>query len=999
MPKTLSKRFSFLSVLEWIVRRPFVVLLVGSIVTLFFALHIPTLSFRTSIYDLIIQDLPEAMRYDTFKSEFGSDEIIRVVVKADNIFETETFRKIERLSQTLAEIRGIRRVISLPDIKKAVDTSGKWSVAEFKKLVAPVEMFRKNLISNDHGVAAITLVLENEAEAENVIRDVDKIINNQASEFSLYQIGMPLVSQALASYTLKDFFRLPPITLILIFLLLFILFRNPTCIFLPLMCVSVVLIWTFGLLSMTRIPLSNLTMIIPVFLIAVGTAHCLHIISRYVSVSQHTGSKREAVISTFSNTALPCALAVFTTIFGLGSLLVNRIQAIHEFALFSCFGMFSLLVTVLTVLPAALVLAPLPKRKVGGIGNLGRFVERFLDRIVNLNLYHQKTTLSFIGILIVIAVAGVLLLKIETNPVAYFKKDTPVSRNFHDIYQNLSGSFPVNVVLDGKDPYYFEDPKNLAAINGFQDFLETLPKVDKTVSFADYVMLVNYVLNHYDPEHYSLPEEAFAVRMAINNYKVMLGEDLFSGFMTPKLERANILLLTHMSSSREFLKIRDNILKYAQQYFPKTLNCEVTGFGIAVSASSHLLTAGQVKSISVCLILIFGIMLLMFLSVKVGLIALLPNLFPIIINFGLMGWLGIRLSMVTGLIASIAIGLAVDDTIHYLYRYNLEFKKDLDKDRALRDTIKTVGKPIIFTTITISIGFFILIFSHFKPTAIFGLLMVITMLAALVGDLIILPTLMLHVELVTAWDLLKLMPTLSGMSAGVAHELIQPLTAIKMGSDYLTKKFSQKGKITQEQISNIVEIISHQADRASEIVNRLRSIGEQTSFTKKRVNINDPIIDVVAIVKYQLSLDDIEIRLDLEETLPPVLGNKNRLGQIIYNLMINAGEAIAEQKKSVDDDRNHSIQIRTIKEGNQVVVTIFDTGAGISKSNIPRIYEPFFTTKATGPGKGLGLTISHEIVREHGGHIEVDSEQHRGTTFKITFPCLSSEDRFKEPVI
>ena len=153
-------------------------------------------------------------------------------------------------------------------------------------------------------------------------------------------------------------------------------------------------------------------------------------------------------------------------------------------------------------------------------------------------------------------------------------------------------------------------------------------------------------------------------------------------------------------------------------------------------------------------------MFLMFLSGKVGLIALLPNCFPIIMNFGIMGWLGIPLSMSTGLIASIAIGLAVDDTIHYLYRYNREFKRDLDKNRALRDTIKHVGKPIIFTTLTISIGFFVLIFSHFNPTAIFGFLMVTTMLSALIGDLILLPTLMLRVELVTAWDLLKLMPTM-----------------------------------------------------------------------------------------------------------------------------------------------------------------------------------------------------------------------------------------------
>jgi diguanylate cyclase (GGDEF)-like protein len=174
-------------------------------------------------------------------------------------------------------------------------------------------------------------------------------------------------------------------------------------------------------------------------------------------------------------------------------------------------------------------------------------------------------------------------------------------------------------------------------------------------------------------------------------------------------------------------------------------------------------------------------MFLLFLSGKVGLIAIVPNCFPIIVNFGLMGWLGIELSVATSLVASIAIGLAVDDTIHYLVRYNREFKKDLDKRRALQDTIQEVGRPIVFTTFTIGLGFAILIFSHFKPTAIFGLMMVITMGSALLGDLIILPSLMTHVELVTLWDLLRLklgkdpekgIPLFRGLSRTQVHYIL-----------------------------------------------------------------------------------------------------------------------------------------------------------------------------------------------------------------------------------
>ncbi len=200
-----------------------------------------------------------------------------------------------------------------------------------------------------------------------------------------------------------------------------------------------------------------------------------------------------------------------------------------------------------------------------------------------------------------------------------------------------------------------------------------------------------------------------------------------------------------------------------------------------ISQSSELITRGQVKSLFITLILVFAIMFLLFMSYKVGVIGILPNCFPIIVSFGLMGWVGIPLSLATSLVASIAIGLAVDDTIHYLVCYNREFKNDLDKGRSLRETLQHIGRPIIFTTFTIGGGFSILMLSSFKPTAIFGLLMVITMFSALVGDLILLPSLMLHVELVTIWDLLKLrlgkdpqkgIPLFKGLSRTQVHYVL-----------------------------------------------------------------------------------------------------------------------------------------------------------------------------------------------------------------------------------
>lgn len=990
MPNRFLKPLSFRSSLEWTLRRPLVIVACFAAVSIFFALQIPKLAFRTSIYELLIDNLPETTYYANSKKVFGSDEIIQVVVKADNILDSAAFRKIEALSETFSDIPGVRRVISLPVIKQKVDPGGKWTIAEFAKVAAPVELFKNNLISADHKVGAITLVLESETVHASVIGKINDIIIKESGTLSLYQIGMPLVSQALVEYTIKDFQILPILSLALIALSLLILLQSPARVLLPLMVVMVVVTWTFGLMALLQVPLSLLTMIVPVFLIAIGTAYCLHIIAEYILISHSVGSgtRKEAVIVTFSHTAFPCTLAVFTTLIGVGSLFVNNIRAIHEFALSACIGILVLLITVVVLLPPVLVLIPRSEKKMAGGAGIGRLLDRLLHAIVLLNLKHQRALFYTIGISALLAVIGIFFIQVETNPVEYFKKNTPISRNFHDIHEKLSGSLPINVVVESNQDSYFEDPQHIAEIKRLQQYLETLPDVDKSISFADYVMLVHYALNQYDSKYYAIPEQDYETRMAINNYKGLLGEDLFSGFMTPELRKANILLLTHMSSTKDFLKAREKILAHVRQHFPEQLEVEVTGFGMAISASSQLLTMGQIKSLTLSLALIFAVMYLLFLSGKVGLIAILPNCFPILMNFGIMGWLGIPLSASTSMIASIAIGLAVDDTIHYLYRYNREFKKDLDKDRALRDTIKNIGKPIIFTSLTISIGFFVLMFSHFKPTATFGFLMVITMLTALIGDLLLLPALMLHVELVTAWDLLKLMPNLGGLPAGLAHELIQPLTAIKMGSDFLLDSISHKRKLDERHLFDIINKINLQTDRASEIVNRLRTFGEPPGFKRERMNVNEPIMDVISIIRYQLGLDNIEIKLELDESLPPVVGHKNRLGQVVYNLLTNAHEAINEAKKASGRPEGHLIQIRSFQEDNQVVFTVSDTGIGISAIHLGRIFEPFFTTKAIGQGKGLGLSISNQIVREFGGRIVVESEPNKGTTVKVAFPCI-----------
>ncbi len=230
------------------------------------------------------------------------------------------------------------------------------------------------------------------------------------------------------------------------------------------------------------------------------------------------------------------------------------------------------------------------------------------------------------------------------------------------------------------------------------------------------------------------------------------------------------------------------------------------------------------------------------------------------------------------------------------------------------------------------------------------------------------------------------MKSLGEMSAGIAHELNQPLNAIKMGSEFLALMQEREVEPTPEQFSQVVLEISAQVDRAAEIINTLRAFGRKSDMLKELIDINKPIRSVLTIVRRQFELDTIRFHLELGEGLPPVLAQDNRLQQVFFNLLTNARDAINESSAPSDPAARRAIGIRTLAEGGGVCVEVSDTGVGIPESEHDKIFEPFFTTKETGQGMGLGLAITYGIVRDYGGQIRIQSEPGRGTTFRLIFP-------------
>ena len=234
------------------------------------------------------------------------------------------------------------------------------------------------------------------------------------------------------------------------------------------------------------------------------------------------------------------------------------------------------------------------------------------------------------------------------------------------------------------------------------------------------------------------------------------------------------------------------------------------------------------------------------------------------------------------------------------------------------------------------------------------------------------------------------MKSLGEMSAGIAHELNQPLNAIKMGNDFLSLMVDKGMEIPSEKLALVAREVSGQVDRASEIITRLREFARKADFSREKISINRPIENVVKIIGQQLSLQNIHLRFLPGKDIPFVLAHNNRLEQVIFNFLTNARDAIAQKRERSWMGAAGKIGIRSFFRKGQVVIAISDTGAGIPKDIREKMFEPFFTTKEVGKGMGLGLAIVYEIVSEHGGEIRVHSQTGIGTSFVVLLPPMES---------
>ncbi|MBW2545178.1 MAG: MMPL family transporter [Deltaproteobacteria bacterium] len=752
----------------WGQAHPWIAIVVVAIVTIFALYGARNIRIDASTEGMMIQGDPAQDYYQATLKKFGTENITAIFVQDKNLFTPEKLKMLDELVFKCEELHGVSKVESLYSVTnfKGVDgaletnplmdwppeTREEAERAKTDALRNPI--FLSNLISKDGTATAINLFVEGDPDDPDFnikfSRRVDEIIKPFQNRFgTIFQIGPSYTRRLISENIISDTVRLAPMAALVLLLTLIIFMRSASGAVLPMLTAGTSIVWTAGFMAQVGIPLNVLTVIVPSLIIVIGSTEDIHILSEYLEgVEETDGNRAEAIKIMTGKVGTAILLTSLTTFIGFLSITL-------KFGIVAAFGLFVNPVATCLLAPAYLHFFGSTKVKISGEhkeSSIDRFFGIIANNIIKIIYSNKPLVLGFfLGLAVIIGVFTVQV-NVDNDLLGYFKKSSAICTRSEILHKNLSGTQAFFISVNSGFPGAFKQPENLAQVAQIQKYISEKGLFDKTKSLADDISLIHREMNNGDEKYFKLPDSADLIAQ----YLLFLHRDEISRYVTADFSEANILVRHNISSSYELAEAIEDL----EEHIRKTLNPHflwgLTGENILINTAADSMAAGQAKSLSLVLVFIFIIMSILFVNVKAGALSLVPNLFPIVLNFGIMGIFGIPLNTGTAMVAAIAIGIAVDDTIHLMSRYNTEMRVLQSQDKAIEVCIRAETRPVISTSVALALGFAVLGFSNFVPVISFGLLSSMVMIFAIIGDLFITPILLSSTQLITLWDMLGL---------------------------------------------------------------------------------------------------------------------------------------------------------------------------------------------------------------------------------------------------
>ena len=721
------------------------------VITLLSLLLIPKLQVNSNVDDYVPDTIKNKVYLKELDSIFGGSEMILLMLHSEDVVNASTLKRLEALATDLIEIEGLDRIISPFSAQEISIDDGLMSMTPFfeeipdnqadfvslKKRIAANSMTNR-FFSDDFSLVSLVLV-KNTKTPDLIIDEIKGIVDSHPGSEEVLLGGLPFIRYSIEGNILSDLIVLLPIAMFLMVFMLYFSFREWKGVFMPFLIVLMSIILSFGLMAFLGWKISLFSILMPIMIIAIANDYGIHLIAHYQELANGPVilSMKQICKQIYRDLKKPIFITGITTIGGILGLLSHTMMPAAELGVLTAIGIGFALLLSLWFLPAMLSFFKPKRRDTETEQKKIPFVDRWLGKMGNLVTLHPKRILAISIIITIIGVAGVFLLKVDTNVESYFSSKSEVGRSTKLINEKFGGSQFISVLFSG-DVLSSEVMKRMEA---YEKELIKDPAVGLVSSPVSLVKELSK--GFYEPMedgYNEIPEFSDEIYQLIEVFSMGGNEDDISQFLDYNYENARILISLKDGSN----SANKRVLKKINSLTKDDPNVQfAAGAGLTEIELADMVVNGQLKSLLFALAVVFIILSFVFHSPKAGLLSTLPITIAIVVLFGLMGIFGIALDIATALLSSIMIGVGVDYTIHFLWRFKTERSKGHDHKKAVRITLNTSGRGIIINALSVIVGFMPLILSNFTPLKFFGALIVISITTCLISSLFLVPAIVI----------------------------------------------------------------------------------------------------------------------------------------------------------------------------------------------------------------------------------------------------------------
>lgn len=705
-------------------------------------------------------DDPELVRYRALETEFGSDHILLLVLAcgADRpcatIFEPEVLALVRELSEHALRHRGVVEVTSLSTVGVLVGDGGALhaerlgasddaaAVARFRALVEDDPVVRGTIVARDERATAVVVRFDprsRDAERNGPARELlaDATSLSAAVGFDLKISGDVAFAAVTEGYVLEDLAMLTPVMLVVLALILLWVFREPRAVWLGLTVVTIPVIWAFGLMGWAGSPVTPITSMMPVLLLVVGITDVVHFLVRTREIGRAHETMHEVVQAVAREVGPPTTVTAFTSALGFLSFLAGPLPPVRAFGVVSALGIMGAWLLTFTLLPAALGRGPMRR----GATVLPAFAlgDRVLDGVRELARRRWKIVLLATGIATVASVVGAGLLVVDTDTMKLIGQGDPLAQSERFIRERLRPTGSVEVMAAAPEGAPITDPEMLRKLERVETVLVEQGRGTPAVSVLPVLRVAGRELG--ETARLDLPGDRAAASQLL-----LLAEaadaDATHRVVTSDARLARVSGAYVWGDGKQIRADLAQLRAQVGEILGSEANWSITGSAFLAAHLGDLVLRNQVASFATAFLSIFLTLLLFVRSIPLGVLGMIPNLLPVVVTLGFMGFAGINLDVGTAMIASIVLGISVDDTIYFLVHYQQARARGATVGDAVSFTFAIAGKPALFCAGMLGIGFFVLGFSTFQSLAIFGLLSGATVLIAAASELFVLPALL-----------------------------------------------------------------------------------------------------------------------------------------------------------------------------------------------------------------------------------------------------------------